>query len=92
MEIICLEEAAFYKLLDKVAEWVKLKHSIKDDKWVSGAEAMRRLNISSKTSLQNLRHTSQIRFTQPQKKVILYDTDSINAYLEKHAKTGINNG
>ena len=47
---------------------------------------MKRLNITSKTTLQKFRDEGKIRFSQPEKKIILYDTDSINDYLDKHAK------
>lgn len=47
---------------------------------------MTKLRIKSKTTLQRLRDEGHIRFTQPDRKTILYDTDSINGYLEKHAK------
>ena len=82
MEIICIEETAYFALLDKVMDYVKQKHEIKQDKWISGEEAMKMLRIKSKTTLQKLRDEGQIRYTQPEKKIILYDADSINAYLD----------
>ena len=33
-----------------------------------------------------MRDEGAIRFSQPEKKIILYDTDSINEYLAKHTK------
>lgn len=86
MEVICLQDEAFYSLIDKVIERIKEKNNIKEDKWISGEEAMYKMRISSKTTLQKLRDTGQIRFTQPEKKIILYDTDSINEYLKKHTR------
>lgn len=86
MEVICIEDDAFYALLDRVMERLSAKHTIKEDKWVSGEEAMKKLRITSKTTLQKFRDEGRIRFTQPDKKIILYDTDSINEYLEKHSK------
>lgn len=47
---------------------------------------MRLLNIKSKTTLQKLRDEGRIRYTQPEKKIILYDRDSIDAYLENNSK------
>jgi hypothetical protein len=85
MEIICLEDGAFFELIERVVDRIKREHKVKD-KWISGGEAMQMLRISSKTTLQKLRDEGAIRFTQPVPKIILYDTDSINAYLEKHAK------
>jgi hypothetical protein len=65
---------------------IKEKQNIKSDRWISGGEAMQKLRIKSKTTLQHLRDTGAIRFSQPEKKLILYDTQSIDEYLEKHTK------
>jgi len=86
MNVICLEDEAFYGLIDRVVERVKDKIGTKQDKWVSGEEAMHMLRISSNSTLQKLRDEGKIRFSQPQKKVILYDTASIHEYLDKHAR------
>jgi hypothetical protein len=43
------------------------------DKWISDDEAMRKLRITSKTTLQKLRDEAKIRFTHPEKKLILSD-------------------
>lgn len=51
-------------------------------KWISGGEAMKMLRIKSKSPLQKMRDEGYIRFTQPEKKIILYDVDSIKEYLE----------
>jgi hypothetical protein len=86
MNVICIEESAFYALFDKVFDQLKDKFSLKQDKWISGEEAMEMLRIKSKTTLQKLRNEGHIRFSQPEKKIILYDVDSINDYLSRHAK------
>lgn len=86
MEVICLHDVAFYALIDKVIERVQQQQSVREDKWVSGNEAMQKLRIQSKTTLQKLRDEGQIRYSQPEKKIILYDTDSINEYLNRNAK------
>jgi hypothetical protein len=86
MEVICLQDEAFYKLLEEVVERVKEKNGITHDKWISDTEAMHKLRITSKTTLQKFRDQGKIRFSQPEKKIILYDVDSINEYLEKHAQ------
>ena len=86
MEVICLEDSAFYALIDQVVKKIKEQHGIKNDKWISGEEAMHILRISSKTTLQKLRDEGKIRFSQPEKKIILYDSTSIDEYLNKHAK------
>ena len=56
MEVICIEDAAFYALIKKVVAELKPKsESQEPDKWISGAEAMNLLRIKSKTTLQKLR-------------------------------------
>ena len=86
MEVICLQDLAFYTLIEKVVERVKEKFNIQNDNWISGEEAMQKLRITSKTTLQKLRDEGRIRFSQPEKKIILYDLSSINLFLEKHVK------
>lgn len=86
MEVICLQDSAFYQLVEQVVKRIKEKQGIKEDKWISPEEAMRKLRITSKTTLQKWRDEGKIRFSQPERKIILYDTESINEYLEKHAK------
>jgi hypothetical protein len=86
MQVICLQDEAFYALVEQVVKRIKEKQNITEDKWISGSEAMKKLRIKSTTTLQALRDAGKIRFTQPAKKVILYDLDSIKDYLEKHAK------
>lgn len=85
MEVICLEDKAFYTLVDQVVQKLKASHGIQKEKWISDEEAMQLLNIKSKTTLQKLRDEGKIRFSQPQKKIILYDRDSINTYLENNS-------
>lgn len=86
MEVICLQDEAFYALVDQVVQRIKEKQGVQEDKWISPDEAMKKLRITSKTTLQKLRDTGAIRFSHPEKKLILYDLDSIYTYLEKHAQ------
>lgn len=85
MEVICLEEEAFFQLIDQVKEYLGGRQS-EPPKWVNQEEAMRLLNVKSPTTMQEYRNNGEIRYTQPRKRVILYDRDSINEFLEKHAK------
>lgn len=86
MQVICLEEAAFYTLVEHVVSRLKETHGDEKEKWVSDEQAMQLLNIKSKTTLQKLRDEGKIRFSQPQKKIILYDRNSIDTYLENNAR------
>ena len=86
LDVICLEDVAFFNLFDRVLDHIKEKPGVKSDKWISGEEAMKMLRITSKATLQKFRDEGKIRFTQPEKKIILYETASILEFLEKHAK------
>lgn len=86
MEVICLEDTAFYVLIDKVVAHIKDSSATKEDRWIGPEEAMKKLRITSRTTLQKLRDEGKIRFSQPEKKIILYDTYSIDEYLEKHTR------
>jgi hypothetical protein len=86
MHVVCLQEEAFYALFDKVVDYLETKRKDKPAKWIDGEEAMFHLKIKSTTTLQKLRDEGKIRFSQPQKKIILYDRESINEYIEKHTR------
>ena len=86
MNVICLQEEAFYELVEQVVDRIKEKHNISHDKWISSERAMELLNISSKTTLQKLRDTGKITYTQPQKKIILYEYESLMEYLNEHSQ------
>lgn len=86
MEVICLQTEAFYALIEEVVQRIAEKNNVPADKWVDTDEAMRLLKIKAKSTLQLLRDEGKIRYSHPQKKIILYDRDSLNEYLEKHAK------
>ena len=86
MEVICLQEEAFLALFKKVIEHVDAKRKDRPDKWIGAEEAMHVLRIKSATTLQKLRDEGKIRYTQPQRKIILYDRGSLEDYLERHAR------
>lgn len=85
MEVICLQEDAFYALVEQVYERMKALHGQPIEKWIEDEEAMQLLKIKSRTTLQKLRNEGKIRFSHPEKKIILYDRDSILEYLENNA-------
>lgn len=85
MEVICIETAAFEELVNQVYQRLKEKDAQHHDKWIAPDEAMRLLNCK-KTKLQQLRTDGLLRYSQPDRKIILYDRDSISDYLEKNAK------
>lgn len=75
-------EKAFFTLLDGIIKYVRTKMEPDTPvKWMDKKEAMQVLRIKSPTTLQKLRNEGKIRFSQPEKKHIVYDRDSINDYL-----------
>ncbi len=85
MNVICLEEPAFYSLIEQVVARLKETQQV-TEKWLPDLEAMKMLKVKSKATMQKLRDEGKIRFSQPQKKIILYDRDSILEYLEKNSR------
>jgi len=83
-EVICLESKALYALCENVAEVLMEKFQIKR-KWINEKAAMDMLGIKSKTTLQNLRDKEEIVISKTSPKLILYDAESIEAYLDRHA-------
>lgn len=86
MEVICLEEKAFYALIDQVVSRLKIETNNPISRWITGEEAMSILQIKSTTTLQKLRDEGKIRYSQPEKKIILYDRESINEFIEKNVR------
>ena len=90
MELLGISsKVTFQRLRDqnKIAkEKENVKESAKEQKWISTDEAMELLRIRSKATLQRYRDEGRIRFSQPDKKIILYDRDSIMELINKHKK------
>lgn len=85
LNVICLETDAFYELIDKVVDKMMAEREVEPE-WLSGEEAMSLLKITSKTTLQKLKHEGHIKFSQPLRKLTLYSRSSILDYLEDHSK------
>lgn len=89
MNVICLQEEAFHKLIEEVVSRLSDKHDSggkPEWKWVPEEKAKELLNVKSRSMMQELRDNGEVRFSQPRKRIILYDRDSLNEYLERHAK------
>jgi len=86
-EIIRIESKAFYLMITKLVTFIKEQENIKEDKWITTDQAMKKLHITSKSTLQLLRDNGSISYTTPlNKKIILYDSESINEHLERNKK------
>jgi len=87
MEVICFEDQAFYAVIERVVARIKANETtVNEKKWISPEEALKMLNVTHNATLQRLRDEGKIRFSQPSKKIILYDKDSITAYLDKNSR------
>lgn len=84
MNVIHIEEETFFELIEMVVARLSDKFEVPNDKWIDGDEAMRLLRIKSLTTLQKYRDEGKIEFSQPSKKVILYNRFSIEEFIEKH--------
>ena len=71
MEVICLQDAAFYSLIDKATDHIREKYIVKEDKWNFDEEMMSKLRITSSTTLQNFHRQGKISSTQPERKLFL---------------------
>jgi hypothetical protein len=84
MGIICLETEAYYKLIQEFIDIIKKKEEQEEELWVDTKTAMSILKISSRTTLQKLRDNSEVVFSQPSRRVILYYRPSLIEYLENN--------
>ncbi|MCG3167179.1 MAG: hypothetical protein POELPBGB_02963 [Bacteroidia bacterium] len=85
IKIICIESEAYYRLIDRLIDYIKLREGIKDEKWITPSEAKKMLNVKSDTTMQTLKDKGLIRFSGSKKNVV-FDRHSILEYLEKNAK------
>jgi len=83
-KFICLEDKAFYELIDQIHEHLSEKLGRQEDRWIDGEDAMQKLHCG-KTKLQQLRNEGQIEFSKMDN-IILYNSESINSYIEKHKR------
>ena len=79
MNVICLQEDAFFELVRQVVEKLKENDPKKEDEWVDGEQAMKILNCK-KTKLQALRTNGEIEYSQPSRKIIIYHRPSLIGY------------
>jgi len=52
MNVICIEENAFYELVETVVRRLQEKKAL-DNVWISGEDAMKLLHIKSKSTCKN---------------------------------------
>jgi hypothetical protein len=92
MNVITITEEAFFELVEQVVKRLQSQENTAKPKWISDTEAMRLLNIKSKSTLQHFRDSGFITFSKIRHKVILYDRESIEHYISRQAHDAFNNG
>jgi len=93
-EIIVIRRSDWEELLRELKSSIKeaMREARQEEgfslpkKWLTPEETMKILNISSKTTLQKYRDAGEITYSQREGKNIMYDAESINAYIDKHVK------
>jgi hypothetical protein len=55
------------------------------DRYMTIEEVMKVLNIHSRSTIQDIRNRSEITFFKLNNKNILYDRESVEAYIQRHA-------
>lgn len=85
-KVIQIETEALEHLACRLVKLIQEKYGIPNEQWISEQETMAIIGISSKTTLLKLRQTGQIRYSQPYKRVIVYDKKSVLDFLNKHIK------
>ncbi|MFY0601669.1 MAG: DNA-binding protein [Cyclobacteriaceae bacterium] len=75
------EQRTFFERVEALVGVIMEKYNPPQDRYIDGEEAMRKLRIKSKTTLQKYRDEQRIAFTETDP--ILYDRFSIDEYLEK---------
>lgn len=75
------------EVMDFIQEAVKQARSHPPEPlWVTTETAMSMLHIKSKSTLQKLRDSGAIEYSQHMKKIVLYKRTSILDYLESHSR------
>ena len=68
-----MTDEAFYAPVKKLTDDIRAQEANRKlDAWIDGKEAMAMLRITSLITLQKLRDTGAIEYSQPMTKVILY--------------------
>lgn len=82
-ELICLDAAVFRMMFNDLVDKIRKLNSVDHDPWISSAEAMNMLRISSPTTLKKFCDEGLIRSSALTPKLVLYHRESILAFIEK---------
>ena len=81
-----IEEGDLEELIDQLLQRLLARQKVEMERWIDTENAMKKLGITSNTTLQKYRDEGKIRFSQPSRKIILYDRFSIDEFLERNAQ------
>ncbi|MEO9476826.1 MAG: helix-turn-helix domain-containing protein [Cyclobacteriaceae bacterium] len=84
--IIMIDEEDLEELIAKLLDRMIILYKPETRKWIDTEEAMKHLGITSSTTLQKYRDEGRIRFSQPSKRIILYDRESLDEFLDQNAR------
>ncbi|MEL6837586.1 MAG: helix-turn-helix domain-containing protein [Bacteroidota bacterium] len=80
-----MDEQRIKKLVDNLITELEERFGKQESNWIHDTEAMKILGIRSKTTLQKLRQSDAIRYSQPSRGIIMYCRESLEAYMSEHA-------
>lgn len=83
--IIALSKEDLKELIQELVTQIREQKPNATFRWIDAEEAQKRLGIK-RTALYELRAKGAITYSQPNRKVILYDSESIDQYLLLHRK------
>ena len=83
---ICMDEEVYYDLKEGLILRMMQMHQVNHKPWITAAEAMSLLRISSQTTLKKFCNQGHIRVSKVTEKVVLYNRPSILEFIEKNEK------
>lgn len=85
IRVITISEDELYQIIETIIERLQPQGSMELPKWLSPEKTLEYLNCG-KTTLQALRNSGTVKYTQYRRSKILYEKKSLDSYLETHAK------
>ena len=82
-QILIMQKSDLEKLLE---ELVSKLEKAPEKRWILEEEAMSMLGVRSKSFMWSLRSTGKLTVSQPSRKILLYDIESIKNLIESNIK------
>jgi hypothetical protein len=74
------------RIANRLAELLQDKFAIQSQQWINEQEVMDMTGLKSKGAILKLRQQGKIKYTQPYKRIIMYDKKSILDFLKNHVR------